>query len=166
MAAASYTTVSLITECRRIIGDTHDESDHNWMTDAEYKAIIFKHITGDSQSYSFHERASGVWTWGTGGDTIWLYGASCSTGIDDSTYTIYPNGTLEETTSTIADTSDSHTITGTPVNLPEVIVEICQRLITTKCQEAPVSAGSGSYTPPDEERIIRIMELWRGVIGA
>ena len=161
MAAPSYTYNTVLDELKRAINDRRTDADEQWMTDSEYKAFIFRRFESNKNTtYIFSSRASGVWTYGTAGDRIWLYDMSF-TGQNDAAYTVNSTGSIELTAGT--DSSAQLTVSGTPVDFPELVIDVCQYLITHKAQESSVNIGGASFTPQDEQRIIRVMETWRGI---
>ncbi len=167
MAAAIINRTSLLTRLKLELNDT-DTSDQ-WLTDDQYNERIYKHIVGDSNIYVVQVRAPGstslprVYTWR--GTQLWLFGATF-TGIDDATYNLRPEGTIEEITSGAKlDTRSTIDITGTTVNFPELIVDVIQTLMTHKAQKESVNLGSAGFSPQDEERLSRIAQTWRGFVA-
>ena len=157
MAVAEYNYETVLEEIKLLVGD----NDNAWMTDTWYKSKIFEHfITNKQTTYSFGLRATGIWTARNDGRKIWFYDMSL-TGLDDCIYTVNCNGSIELTTGT--DTTDPYTVSGTEVNYPELVCDVCQYLITIMAQKASVNVGAVSYTPQDEARLISIMEIWRGI---
>lgn len=158
MAVAVYVYQTCLVELKTLIRDV----DNDWMADLWYKSKIFEHFTGNKNTtYSFGLRATGIWTYRTDGPKIMLYDMSF-TGLDDVEYQVNCNGSIEVTNSGV-DTTDPHTVSGTEVNYPELVVDVCQYLITHKAQDESASVGATSFTPMDEQRLIGIMEYWRGI---
>jgi len=157
MAVAAYSYQTCLIELKTLIRDVENK----WMTDLWYKSKIFEHFVSNKvTTYSFPLRATGVWSYRTDGKKIMLYDMSF-TGLADVEYQVNCNGSIEATSGT--DETDPHTVSGTEVNYPELIVDVCQYLITHKSQDEAASVGATSFTPTDESRLITIMEYWRGI---
>jgi len=163
MVAATYTYVTVIDELRKVINDKPAATADQWMTDAQYEQFIFNRFESiKTTAYVFTLMATGVWTYGTNGSKLYLYDMSMS-GKADCAYRLMCDGSIRLTAGT--DTTASYTVSGTPVNFRELIIDICQYLITHMAQRASVNAGGASFSPQDEQRLIRIMETWRGVVA-
>lgn len=168
MAAAVYTDQDILTELKVVINDRPTDSADQWLSDDRYRSFILKHLTSEeSTSLTFTRRVGSgsvgtVWTYSMSGEATYFYAMSF-TGQVDATYIVDCKGSIYLSVGT--DNSTSLTVTGTPINFSELVVEVCLYLITTLAQKAPVSAGSGSYTPPDEDRLVKVMEYWRGVVA-
>lgn len=159
MASPEYTYYTVLDDLKKVINDP----DNDWQTDEWYYSKIFEHFKTDKQTtYSFGTRATGVWTLRNDGIKIWLYDMSF-TGEDDCEYQVNCQGSIRLTGGSGTDTNDTHTVSGTEVNFPELVVDVCMTLITQKAQQEPASVGAMSFTPMDEERLIKIAEIWRGM---
>ena len=162
------TLITVLTELKKAIGDRPDDSDEQWMSDTDYRQFIYKHFQGDESTYTFAKRRGtssvNVWTYELDNRSVMLFGMSF-TEASGADYNAFCTGSIEETTSTLVDTSTSITVTATAVNFAELVVDVCQYLITHKAQKGSVNVGSVGYAPMDEQRLINIMETWRGIVA-
>jgi len=161
MADAVLTNQSVLQELKLLIRD----NDNDWMTDLWYESKIYEHFRTDQQNtYTFNKRGTlgdkVTWTYRNDGLKVMFYGLTF-TGEDDAEYQVNCNGSVQLTSGT--DSNTTLTMTGTEVNFPELIVDVCQYLITHKAQDESVNVGAVSFTPQDEARLINIMEYWRGI---
>ena len=158
MAVSDITQETLLARLKTILNDQK-----GWLTDQQYNGFIFNHLILDSSTYNYQVRASGVWNYNLG-EKLWLFDPTF-TGVDDASYFIYADGSINETTDTKIDTSNSISVSGTLCDFVEVVVEVIQYLKTHKSQQESVNVGSVSFTPQDEERLTVIQEDWRGIVA-
>jgi hypothetical protein len=158
----SITTQTAIDIIRREIQDTNSR----FITEDDYiEEIIYQHLDANENTYTFTQRVTGssaVWTWSLNGKRFMLWNPSFSeeSGCD---YRLNANGSIKLTSGT--DTRTSIDVTGTRLDFNACMVDLLQRLITKVAQEAPMSVGDGSYTPPTEERLRAVLQQYRGVVN-
>lgn len=168
MVAPVYTNQDILTALKQAINDTPTDSTDQWLSDDVYRGFIHQHIiTEESSSYTYTRRVGSgavgtVWTNSLGANDGEYYYEMSFTGTNDCTYIVDCRGSIRLSVGT--DASTTLTVTATPVDFAELVISVCQYLITALAQKAPVAAGSGSYTPPDEDRLVRVMEYWRGIV--
>ena len=164
----TVTLTTVLTELKKAIHDRPTDADEQWMTDTEYTQFIYKHFQGDESTFTFQKRAGtttrNVWTYLLDNRSVMLFGMSFTeSGTAD--YNAFCTGSIEETTSSLEDTSTTIDVTATPVNFAELVIDVCQYLITHKAQKESVNVGSVSFSPQDEQRLIAVMETWRGIVA-
>lgn len=160
MAAAVKNNKTVLDRLRQVIDDAAGSS-QEWYSDEQLEEFIYRRFTSDKQdNYTFQLRAAGVWTQNLNSKHFHLFDMDF-TGQDDATYTVNSTGSIRLTAG--ADASKALTVSGTQVNFNELVVDVLQDMYTQKVQKESVNVGAVSFTPQDEERLLRAMEVWRGM---
>ena len=154
---SEITTVTLLTELKRIINDP----DAQFMTDAEYTRTIMQYILPE-QSFVFQLITTGYFAY-QGGDKLYLWNPSF-TGNGTANYTLNSIGSIVVSSGT--DASSTISVTGARVNFTEVVCEVLRYLATHKAKEISQSGAYGSISPEDVyQKLMTMYEYWRGAFA-
>ena len=171
MVAAVYTNVSTVTHVKLLLNDTATDDDKSFLTPAQYRDFIMKHIAAEEQDWIFRLVTANYYRYTPAGSLFLFnpFGSSDTTesiftGEDDCEYTINPTGFIEVTTGTHSE--DTITVTAARVDLAELMVDFCMFIAQHRAQEVSQAMGEGSYTPEEVyQKLISMAEIYRGVVA-
>lgn len=155
MSSGTVTVKTLVDELTEIF----DDHDFALLPDGEaaYTRAILKRIITDEGTYSFRKASTGYYYYNP---EIYLWDPTY-TPTDDTSGTLHSLGSIEITSGT--ESADPIIVTGTPVDFPEVVVDICLYVATNRAQLASqIVFGTSMNVEDTQRKLVAMAAQWRG----
>ena len=164
MAAGTITTVTIIDHLKLYLNQVGGD----FLTDAQYGDAIMAHADTDATTtWKLQERATGYFTYGTGGDEpmyMW-FGATPFSPEDDLAYRLNAKGPVV-TVTTGTHAGGDITVNGLPVDFDQVLIDLLEMLQVRHAKQKGISIGSANISVDNTfETIGRMIQNLRGGVS-